>query len=207
MAYMQTDWLDHVTEYENRYREVQNGDGTITHEKVEGEIIQQGTPMSATNFNHIEEGIGDASAMADLIYSLVMLMVGHSNYTLDGLLEAIRNGDVVAAKAEALETARTIALSGGATGTATSFNGSGNITIPVTALDPAKLTAAVAVAKGGTGATTAAAARTNLDVPSNADIATEQILTDAMRSIDVAIQRDLEERLITAEAQLAALTA
>lgn len=39
-----------------------------------------------------------------------------------------------ATTATKLATARTIALSGGATGTATSFDGSGNITIPVTAL-------------------------------------------------------------------------
>ena len=31
-----TQWQDHVTEFENRYREVQNDDGTITHEAVEG---------------------------------------------------------------------------------------------------------------------------------------------------------------------------
>ena len=39
-----------------------------------------------------------------------------------------------AATATKLDTARTIALSGAATGTATAFDGSGNITIPVTAL-------------------------------------------------------------------------
>lgn len=31
-------WKDHVTQYSNRYREVQNADGTITHEAVEGEV-------------------------------------------------------------------------------------------------------------------------------------------------------------------------
>lgn len=53
-----------------------------------------------------------------------------------------------------LQTARTIGISGGATGTATSFNGTSNITIPVTALDPDKLSKAVPVSKGGTGNTT-----------------------------------------------------
>ena len=46
-----------------------------------------------------------------------------------------------AASATKLQTARTIALSGAATGTATSFNGSGNITIPVTALSPSAIRA------------------------------------------------------------------
>jgi hypothetical protein len=43
--------------------------------------------------------------------------------------------------ADTLTTARTIALSGAATGTATSFNGSANITIPVTALNASNLNA------------------------------------------------------------------
>ena len=48
-------WQDHVTEFEDRYTESRNDDGTITHTPVEGEIIQQGTPQNATNFNHMEE--------------------------------------------------------------------------------------------------------------------------------------------------------
>ena len=60
MNYPFTEWKDHVTEYENRYRETANSDGTITHEKVEGEVIQQGTPQSATNFNNMEKGILDS---------------------------------------------------------------------------------------------------------------------------------------------------
>lgn len=46
------------------------------------------------------------------------------------------------ATATKLANARTIALSGGCTGTATSFNGTANISIPVTAVDAAKLTIA-----------------------------------------------------------------
>ena len=42
-------------------------------------------------------------------------------------------------KATTLASARTIGISGGATGTATSFNGSKNITIPITAMDASKL--------------------------------------------------------------------
>ena len=48
-----------------------------------------------------------------------------------------------ASTATTLQTARTIAISGGATGTATSFNGSANISISVTALDATKLTGIV----------------------------------------------------------------
>ncbi|MFN3188070.1 MAG: beta strand repeat-containing protein, partial [Candidatus Paceibacteria bacterium] len=45
--------------------------------------------------------------------------------------------------ATTLQTARTIAISGGATGTATSFNGSANITIPITSLNAANLSGTV----------------------------------------------------------------
>ena len=62
--YKITDWQDHVTEYENRYTESQNDDGTVTHVPVEGEIIQQGTPMSAANFNNMEQGIHAANVAA-----------------------------------------------------------------------------------------------------------------------------------------------
>ena len=59
-----------------------------------------------------------------------------------------------AVAADKLKTARTIAISGGATGTATAFDGSANITVPVTGLDMSKATAGtLSVARGGTGAT------------------------------------------------------
>lgn len=59
-----------------------------------------------------------------------------------------------AGTATKLAAAKTIALSGGATGTATGFDGSGNITIPVTALDVSKASAGtLAVNRGGTGVT------------------------------------------------------
>lgn len=59
--YEQKLWQDHVTEFEDRYTESRNDDGTITHTPVEGEIIQQGTPQNATNFNHMENGISNAN--------------------------------------------------------------------------------------------------------------------------------------------------
>lgn len=48
------------------------------------------------------------------------------------------------AKASQLENARTISLSGAVTGTATSFDGSQNITIPTTAIDPTKISSGTA---------------------------------------------------------------
>ena len=65
--YQETLWMDYVTEFENRYREQNNGDGTITHTPVEGEVVQQGTPQSAKNFNHMEFGISGNETIADLL--------------------------------------------------------------------------------------------------------------------------------------------
>lgn len=70
--YEATMWKDHVTEYEDRYIETKNDDGTINHIPVEGEIIQQGTPQNAANFNHIEEGVTNAGELATLMAVMTM---------------------------------------------------------------------------------------------------------------------------------------
>lgn len=59
-------WKDHVTQYSNRYKEVQNADGTVTHEAVEGEVIQEGTPQNAKNFNDIEQRLLSAGEVANI---------------------------------------------------------------------------------------------------------------------------------------------
>lgn len=64
MAYNRTVWKDHVTQYSDRYNETPNQDGSITHTPVEGEVIQQGTPQNAANFNNMEEGIFAADQLA-----------------------------------------------------------------------------------------------------------------------------------------------
>lgn len=60
--------------------------------------------------------------------------------TFTGNLSGNATTATTATKANQLTTARTIGISGGVTGTATSFNGTANITIPVTAVDASKLT-------------------------------------------------------------------
>lgn len=68
-----------------------------------------------------------------------------------------------AATATKLATARTIGISGAVTGTATSFDGSSNITIPITALNVGSATAGtLAVARGGTGVTTSTGTGNNV---------------------------------------------
>lgn len=77
--------------------------------------------------------------------------------------EQYRISTGIIGSASSLFTPRTIALTGGVTGTATAFDGSKNIQIPVTAVNPNNLSSAVPVTKGGTGATSAANARTALE--------------------------------------------
>lgn len=65
--YKQTKWEDRVTEFEDRYKETQNPDGSTTHTPVEGEIIQVGTPQNQTNFNNMENGIQDATLSGNIL--------------------------------------------------------------------------------------------------------------------------------------------
>jgi len=74
-------WKDHVTQFSNRYKEINNADGTITHEAVEGEVIQEGTPQNAKNFNDMEQRILAAGEVA----GLAMLKVGAVESKVEGL--------------------------------------------------------------------------------------------------------------------------
>ena len=60
-------------------------------------------------------------------------------------IASLEGGNTPAGKATKLATARTIAITGGVTGTATSFDGSANISIPVTALDASKISSGTLV--------------------------------------------------------------
>lgn len=71
MAYKRKKWKDHVVERPRTFTEVTNSDGSVTHEPAPGEVIQQGTPQSATNFNSIEEGLQHFSAAYDWLCNIV----------------------------------------------------------------------------------------------------------------------------------------
>lgn len=76
-------WQDHVTQYENRYTETTNPDGTITHVPVEGTVIQEGTPQNATNFNNLETGVYAGNELgADLVR--LMLQQGRALSKIKG---------------------------------------------------------------------------------------------------------------------------
>lgn len=71
MAYKRIKWQDHVVERPRTYTEVTNSDGSVTHTPSPGEVLQQGTPQSATNFNNIEEGLQHTSVAFDWLYIIM----------------------------------------------------------------------------------------------------------------------------------------
>lgn len=88
--YKQLKWEDRVTEFENRYRESTNPDGSITHTPDEGSVIQVGTPQNQVNFNNMEAGIQDAT-LASQIYGWAWL---HHKRRTDAH-EALMDGEVL----------------------------------------------------------------------------------------------------------------
>lgn len=63
MAYEPTVWKDHILS-SNTYNISENADGTVNISPA-GEVVQQGTKMSAENFNRMEQGIYETSKSAE----------------------------------------------------------------------------------------------------------------------------------------------
>jgi len=72
-----TVWVDESDQYENRFQEVPNGDGTITHNKVRGDVYVEGTPQDAAHFNNLEGGIYDAHAAVYLLINALRQLGWH----------------------------------------------------------------------------------------------------------------------------------
>ena len=81
--YSRTQWKDHVVERPNTYTEVQNADGSVTHEPAPGAVIVQGTQMNASNFNNLEEGAFASNTAAMENY----LMLRSHEQRMDGIDE------------------------------------------------------------------------------------------------------------------------
>jgi|GEM_PF-1500306 len=60
MAYTKTNWIDRAVQYPNRYTKSNETATAVTLTASPGTVTQAGTPLSATNFNKIEQGIYDA---------------------------------------------------------------------------------------------------------------------------------------------------
>jgi len=87
-----------------------------------------------------------------LTFEKNVLIKGKLTGNLTGNASSANSCSGNAGTATQLKNARTIAISGGATGTPTSFNGTNNITIPVTSLDATKLTGTASINTSGNAA-------------------------------------------------------
>ena len=115
-----------------------NGSANITVTANTSQTLTRGSYLTGSNFNGGTATTWAVDATSTNTASKVVARDASGNFTA-GIVSASLNGN--ASTATTLQTARTIALSGAATGTATSFNGSANITIPVTALNASNLSA------------------------------------------------------------------
>ena len=132
-------------------------------DKTKLETIATGAEVNQNAFSNIT--VGSTTIQADAKQDTLILTAG-TNIALTpdatndkviigvtGTVDASASCTGNSATATTLATARTIGISGGATGTATSFNGSANITIPVTSLDATKLSGTATISTTGNAAT------------------------------------------------------
>ena len=63
-------WKDHVVERPRTYTEATNTDGSKTFTPAPGEVLQQGTPQSSTNFNKMEEALQHLSVAFDELFCM-----------------------------------------------------------------------------------------------------------------------------------------
>ncbi len=73
--YQKTIWKDHVVEFENRFIETQNADGTIEHEPFPGETIQEGTNQDAYHFNRLENGLMHTNLAFEFYYVITQSQI------------------------------------------------------------------------------------------------------------------------------------
>ncbi len=71
-------WLDHAVTPDRTFTVTDNGNGTVTLTPY-GTVIQQGTNMSAANFNNIEMGITDHDLAVGILHMLVRNLVDRAD--------------------------------------------------------------------------------------------------------------------------------
>lgn len=65
------EWKDEITEFEGRFKEQENDDGSITHTPVKGRTIQEGTNQNGQNFGTMMDGIVDAHIAIGLLINAI----------------------------------------------------------------------------------------------------------------------------------------
>lgn len=152
---------------------ISNGVATISH-NTSG--ITAGTYKSVTvnAYGHITSGTNPTTLLG---YGITDALSSATKYAGSSSIGGS------ATSAVKLETARTISLSGGATGTATSFDGTANIIIPVTELDATLLSGIATIDTTGNASTATLADKAKQDANGNTidtyycTLSTEQTLS------------------------------
>lgn len=62
MSYEPTVWKDRIVERPRTFQVQNNPDGTITLIPAPGTVVQEGTPVNATNLNKLEQGLASHTA-------------------------------------------------------------------------------------------------------------------------------------------------
>lgn len=91
MAYKRIKWQDHIVERPRTYTEAINSDGSKTLTPAPGEVLQQGTPQSASNFNNAEEALVHYSIAFDWLATITASMSMEME-TMREQLSALVNG-------------------------------------------------------------------------------------------------------------------
>lgn len=106
MAYEKKKWYDHVVERPDTYRGTENEDGSVTFTPDPLEVIQEGTPQSAANFNRLEEGLQAVSATVDFLTTLVDALDMQGQDKEEKMSQAVKDAQAeLLEKLESMQTA------------------------------------------------------------------------------------------------------
>ena len=64
-----TEWKDEVVQYPDRYKRTQVDTDLFDFKRSPGEVIQNGTPQNAKNFNALKNGIEESMSVAKMAYT------------------------------------------------------------------------------------------------------------------------------------------
>lgn len=88
--YSNLQWLDHAVTPDRTFKMQTNSDGTVTLTPA-GKVIQQGTNMSAANFNNMEMGLTDHD-LAVKIFIMALRQIESRTTDSDADIEQVGSG-------------------------------------------------------------------------------------------------------------------
>ena len=86
-------WKDRIVERQRTFSETINSDGTKTLTPAPQQIVQKGTPMSAKNFNSMEEAIQHIANTVDLIVTIYSAELRDAQKRIAALEKVINGGE------------------------------------------------------------------------------------------------------------------